>query len=43
MSKNRWGVERTFGNIKRWFGSGKAPLQRISLCAYPASYGGYGS
>ncbi|XOD68043.1 MAG: transposase [Flavobacteriales bacterium Tduv] len=24
MSKKRWVVERTFGSIKRWFGSGKA-------------------
>ncbi|XOD68098.1 MAG: transposase [Flavobacteriales bacterium Tduv] len=23
MSKTRWGVERTFGSIKCWFGSGK--------------------
>ncbi|XOD68131.1 MAG: transposase [Flavobacteriales bacterium Tduv] len=23
MSKTRWVVERTFGSIKRWFGSGK--------------------
>ncbi|XOD68245.1 MAG: transposase [Flavobacteriales bacterium Tduv] len=23
VSKTRWVVERTFGNIKRWFGSGK--------------------
>ncbi|XOD68196.1 MAG: transposase [Flavobacteriales bacterium Tduv] len=23
VSKTRWVVERTFGSIKRWFGSGK--------------------
>ncbi|XOD66916.1 MAG: hypothetical protein ACMUEL_02510 [Flavobacteriales bacterium Tduv] len=43
MSKPRWGVEHTFVSIKRWFVSGKArSLQRISSCAYPASYGYYG-
>ncbi|XOD68222.1 MAG: transposase [Flavobacteriales bacterium Tduv] len=27
MSKTRWVVERTFGDIKRWFGSGKEVIK----------------
>ncbi|XOD67418.1 MAG: hypothetical protein ACMUEL_05550 [Flavobacteriales bacterium Tduv] len=43
MSKTRWVLERTFGSIKGWFGSGKARYKRISSRACSASYGCYGS
>ncbi|XOD67854.1 MAG: hypothetical protein ACMUEL_08145 [Flavobacteriales bacterium Tduv] len=44
MSKTRWVVERTFGSIKRWFGSGKgSPYKGLARCACPVSYGGYGA
>ncbi|XOD67900.1 MAG: transposase [Flavobacteriales bacterium Tduv] len=31
MNKNRWVVERTFGKVKRWFGSGKDRYKRLGL------------
>ncbi|XOD67716.1 MAG: transposase [Flavobacteriales bacterium Tduv] len=30
MSKTQWVVERTFGSIKRWFGSGKARYKGLA-------------
>ncbi|XOD67021.1 MAG: transposase [Flavobacteriales bacterium Tduv] len=30
MSKTRWVVERTFGSIKRWFGSVKARYKGLA-------------
>ena len=29
ISKTRWVVERTFGSLKRWFGSGKTRLKGL--------------
>ncbi|XOD67112.1 MAG: transposase [Flavobacteriales bacterium Tduv] len=30
VSKTRWVVERTFGSIKRWFGSGKTRYKGLT-------------
>ncbi|XOD67294.1 MAG: hypothetical protein ACMUEL_04835 [Flavobacteriales bacterium Tduv] len=30
MNKTRWVVERTYSNIKCWFGSGKARFKRLA-------------
>ncbi|XOD67369.1 MAG: transposase [Flavobacteriales bacterium Tduv] len=30
VSKTRWVVERTFGSIKRWFGSGKVRYKGLT-------------
>ncbi|XOD68213.1 MAG: transposase [Flavobacteriales bacterium Tduv] len=42
VNKTRWVVERTFGSIKRWFGSGKTRYKGLARVACQVSYGGYG-
>ncbi|XOD67324.1 MAG: hypothetical protein ACMUEL_05000 [Flavobacteriales bacterium Tduv] len=43
VSKPRWVVERTFGSIKCLVCIRQGSLQKVSSCAFPASYGGYGA
>ncbi|XOD68225.1 MAG: transposase [Flavobacteriales bacterium Tduv] len=43
VSKTRWVVERTFGSIKRWFGSGKARYKVLARVHAQHLMGGYGS
>ncbi|XOD67204.1 MAG: hypothetical protein ACMUEL_04295 [Flavobacteriales bacterium Tduv] len=43
MNKTRCVVERTFGSIKRWFGSEKALYKGLAECTFLAFYGGYGA